>query len=326
MSAEIFENASDAPPMRHVSVLPGEILEFLAPERGGIYVDCTLGMGGHTEALLEHAPTARVIALDRDADAIAFAKRRLAHFGDRVAFAHCDFRALGEVLAERGVASVAGVLADLGVSSWQLDCAERGFSFQRPGPLDMRMDRSQPVTAASLVRTLSETELADAIYEYGEERFARRIARRIVEARRIAPIETTDRLADIVRRAIPLRGPQRIDPATRTFQALRIAVNEELENLDQFVRIATQSLAPGGRLAVITFHSLEDRIVKHVMRRLAETTSGAPAPYLRIPAPPERTPHPCVRILTRKPVTASAQEQQRNPRSRSAKLRVCERL
>jgi 16S rRNA (cytosine1402-N4)-methyltransferase len=282
-------------------VLLEEALQFLQPERGGVFVDCTLGLGGHTRALLERG-AARVIGIDRDADALRVATGRLDQFQDRITPVHADYRRIVEVLDAMGSQVVDGVLADLGVSSLQLDADGRGFSFRRDEPLDMRMDRSSGPTAADLVNRESERDLADAIFRFGEERYSRRIARAIVNAR---PLETTGQLASLVRRAVPSRGWQRIDPATRTFQALRIWVNGELDGLDQFVTDAASRLRSGARLVVITFHSLEDRIVKHTMRALAR--DGA------------------LEVLTKKPLVATDAERARNPRSRSAKLRALAR-
>jgi 16S rRNA (cytosine1402-N4)-methyltransferase len=243
-----------------------------------------------------------VLGLDRDSEALALATEALRDLGDRVELVHADYRSLPQVLDARSIRVVDGVLADLGVSSLQLDAEGRGFSFRRDEPLDMRMDRTTGATAADLVNTADERELADAIFTYGEERYSRRIARAIVAAR---PIVTTGALATVVRRAVPTRGWQRIDPATRTFQALRIWVNGELEKLDDFVRHAADRLDPGGRLAVISFHSLEDRIVKHTLRSLH--TAGE------------------LTIRTKRPVVPSEAEIARNPRARSAKLRAAER-
>jgi 16S rRNA (cytosine1402-N4)-methyltransferase len=281
-------------------VLVDEVVALLAPSRGGLFVDCTVGLGGHAAALLE-AGADRLLGLDRDAEALALAAARLAPWGDRVELVHADYRRLAEVLAVRGIDRVAGVLADLGVSSFQLEAQGRGFSFRRDEPLDMRMDRSAGPTAADLLAAIDERELADVISRYGEERHARRIARAIVRARASGPIRTTGELAAVVRRAAGGRRG-RIDPATRTFQALRIHVNRELEGLDAFLEQAAAHLAPGGRLAVIAFHSLEDRIVKHTFRRLEG-----------------------VRVLTRRPIAASEDEVARNPRARSARLRAVER-
>src|SRR5205085_2008995 len=245
-----------------------EVLAFLAPEHGGVFVDCTIGLGGHARAVLESGAT-RVIGLDRDSAALAVAARNLEAWRDRVELVHADYRAIASVLDQLGIERVDGTLADLGMSSFQLEAQGRGFSFQRDDPLDMRMDATTGPTAADLLRDAPEEEIADAIFRYGEERFSRRIARSIVQARLQTPIQTTSRLADLVRRAIPRRGFSRIDPATRTFQALRIWVNRELEGLDQFLAAAVSRLRTGARMVVITFHSLEDRIVKHTMRALA---------------------------------------------------------
>jgi len=291
--------------MTHVPVMTAEVLQHLRPERGGVFVDCTLGLGGHARALLEAGAT-RLIGLDRDRHALARAEETLSPWRERIDLVHSDYRALDEVLDARHIAVVDGALADLGVSSMQFDAPGRGFSFQRDEPLDMRMDQSAGDTAADLVARSSERELADAIFQYGEERFSRRIARAIVDARRDTPVATTGRLASIVRRAIPRRGFARIDPATRTFQALRIWVNRELEGLDRFLEAAVRRLRAGARLVVITFHSLEDRIVKHTLRALASGDAG-------------------VRVLTKRPIVPSDEEITRNPRARSAKLRAAER-
>jgi 16S rRNA (cytosine1402-N4)-methyltransferase len=286
----------------HDPVLVDEALLFLRPERGGTFVDCTVGLGGHTAALVTRGAT-RVIGIDRDAEALAIARDRLASMSDRVELVHADYRALSDVLSERGITTVDGILADLGVSSLQFDSEGRGFSFKRDEPLDMRMDRSSGRSAADLVNAAKETELADVIFRYGEDRQSRRIARAIIGSR---PITTTGALASVVRRAIPGRGWQRIDPATRTFQAIRIWVNAELEGLDVFLHMAADRLAPSARLCVISFHSLEDRIVKHTMRALAQDATG-------------------FRVLTKKPIVPDETEIRRNPRSRSAKLRAIER-
>jgi 16S rRNA (cytosine1402-N4)-methyltransferase len=290
----------------HEPVMVAETIALLAPSRGGLFVDCTVGLGGHTRALLE-AGASKVLGLDRDPEALGVARTRLEAFGDRVELVHADYRQLGQVLDDRGVGGVGGALADLGVSSMQLDAEGRGFSFRRDEPLDMRMDRSQGPTAAELLAEVGEQELANLIFQHGEERFSRRIARAIVEARREGAITTTGQLAQLVRRAVPRRGYQRIDPATRTFQALRIWVNRELEQLDAFLAEACSRLLAGARLAVITFHSLEDRVVKHAFRALAQ---GAMA----------------LQILTKRPIVPGETELDRNPRARSAKLRAIERL
>jgi 16S rRNA (cytosine1402-N4)-methyltransferase len=293
--------------MVHIPVMTAEVLAYLRPEQGGLFIDCTVGLGGHARALLEAGAT-RLIGLDRDREALARARDTLAPWIDRVELVHADYRAIADVLDARRIDRVDGALADLGVSSMQFDAPGRGFSFQRDEPLDMRMDRSGGDTAADLVAQSTERDLADAIFKYGEERFSRRIARAIVEARREAPIDTTGRLAAIVHRVMPRRGHARIDPATRTFQALRIWVNRELEGLDRFLETATLRLRAAARIVVITFHSLEDRIVKHTFRAL------------------EHRAEPRVRVLTKKPLLPSDEEVDRNPRARSAKLRAAERM
>ncbi|MEO5818945.1 MAG: 16S rRNA (cytosine(1402)-N(4))-methyltransferase RsmH [Vicinamibacteraceae bacterium] len=290
----------------HAPVMVAEALRWLEPARGGVFVDCTLGLGGHSQALLDGGAS-RVIAIDRDAEAIAMARERLDGYGDRVDIAHANYRDLGAVLDARGLVAVDGVLADLGVSSMQLDAVERGFSFRGDAPLDMRMDRSQGPTVAERLLDVTEGELADVIYQYGEERHSRRIARALVRARDERPVATTGELAAIVRRSVPHRGYQRIDPATRTFQALRIWVNGELEGLEQFVRDVVSRLRTGARLVVIAFHSLEDRIVKHTLRGL-DREAGL------------------VRVLTARPEIAGDDELAGNPRARSAKLRAAERM
>src|SRR5688572_27355052 len=291
--------------MLHEPVMTREVLAFLQPERGGVFVDCTVGMGRHALALLE-AGAARVIGLDRDPAALRIAEETLSGYRDRVELVHSDYRAIASVLECRGIARVNGTLTDMGMSSYQLEAAGRGFSFQREDPLDMRMDTTSGPTAAALLRDSEEEEIADAIYKFGEERFSRRIARGIVQARESAPLETTAQLAAIVRRAVPRQGYSRIDPATRTFQALRIWVNRELDDIDEFLRTAARHLEVGARLVAITFHSLEDRIVKHTLRALAPRDGGP------------------LRVLTKKPVVPQADEIERNPRARSAKLRAAE--
>ena len=273
-------------------------------------MDCTVGLGGHAAAMLK-AGAGRVIAMDRDAAALEIARRRLSDAGDCVELVHADFRDLPRVLADRGIHAIDGALADLGVSSLQLDEAGRGFSFRQEGPLDMRMDPSTGASAADLLRTSDETTLADVIFRFGEERHARRVARAIVRAREERPLTRTTDLAAVVRRAVGGRGRQRIDPATRTFQALRIWVNRELEGLDRFLEAAVDALRVGGRLVVIAFHSLEDRIVKQTFRALSA------------PGADER---PAVRLLTRKPIGPGPDEVRRNPRARSARLRAVEKV
>jgi 16S rRNA (cytosine1402-N4)-methyltransferase len=300
-------------PYRHVPVLLNEVVAFLRPHAAGVYVDATLGEGGHAEAILRaSAPHGRLIGLDRDREVLRRARQRLAAFGERVYIAHRHAAELRFVLDELDLSQVDGVVLDLGVSSYQLETAERGFSFTHEGPLDMRMDRTAGETAAMLLNRLDESDLVALIQRYGEERWARRIARAIVRARRRAPLQTTAELAALVTQMIPPPArPPRIHPATRTFQALRIAVNQELTSLEPTLREAAMCLRTGGRLCVIAYHSLEDRIVKHTFRRLEN-------------APPAAS---CtLRVVTRKPVTVSPAERRANPRARSAKLRTLERL
>jgi 16S rRNA (cytosine1402-N4)-methyltransferase len=289
----------------HEPVLTREVLAFLQPEKGGVFIDCTVGMGGHALAMLEAGAT-RVIGLDRDPAALAIAAQTLSAYRDRVELVHSDYRAIASVLDAHGIERVDGALTDMGMSSYQLEAEGRGFSFQREDPLDMRMDTTSGPTAGDLLRDSSESEIADAIYRFGEERFSRRIARSIVQAREGAPLKSTGQLAAIVRRAVPRRGFTRIDPATRTFQALRIWVNRELEDIDDFLETVTRRLKTAARLVVITFHSLEDRIVKHTLRALAQREDAR------------------IRVLTKKPITPQPGELARNPRARSAKLRAAE--
>jgi 16S rRNA (cytosine1402-N4)-methyltransferase len=287
-------------------VLVAEVVTLMAPRPDGIYVDCTVGFGGHTEALFE-AGAGRVIAIDRDGDALAHTRARLSSASDRLDLVHADYRELPAILEARGIGAIDGAVVDLGVSSWQLDEPARGFTFRQDGPLDMRMDQSRGDTLAERLRTVDEATLADIIFEFGEERHARRVARAIVRARESEPLERTAQLASIVRRAAGGGTWQRIDPATRTFQALRIWINRELDGLEAFLEAAVGALRAGGRLAVIAFHSLEDRIVKHTFRRLSQ-------------------PPAVLTILTRRPMVPGEDELQRNPRARSARLRAVERL
>ncbi|MDP9192762.1 MAG: 16S rRNA (cytosine(1402)-N(4))-methyltransferase RsmH [Acidobacteriota bacterium] len=309
--------------MKHEPVLFSEVLEFLEPNRGdGVLVDATVGLGGHSEALLERHPDVRLVAIDRDPEALERSRQRLSRFGDRVTFVRGRHESLIDILKQLEIASISGLLADLGVSSMQLDDAARGFSFRFDGPLDMRMagHGDEGRSAADLVNRLDEYELTKIIREYGEEPMARRIARAIVAAREEAPITTTTRLTEVIRSVKKSRFHE-IDPSTLTFQALRIATNEELIGLDRFVDDAVSVLETGARVAVISFHSLEDRIVKRAFRRLAgECTCPPNMPVCGCGA------KALVNILTGRPVTASEGEMQRNPRSRSAKLRVAERI
>jgi 16S rRNA (cytosine1402-N4)-methyltransferase len=305
-----------------------EALAYLAAADDGLFVDATLGLGGHAEAILRASPRNRVIGLDRDGEALELARERLAEFGARCEAIHRDYRQIKQTLLEKGLAPATGILADLGVSSFQLETPERGFSFRSASrasgeapPLDMRMDRTERLTAADLVNGLSERELADLIWRYGEEPAARRIARRIVAARARAPLTTTTELAELVAKAAHQPGRWRLHPATRTFQALRIAVNRELDGLEEFVADAIDVLARNGRLVVITFHSLEDRLIKRAVKFQAGHCVCPPG---RLECRCGATPR--VEILTRKAVRPSADEIASNPRARSAKLRACRKL
>tara|TARA_Y100001949_G_scaffold169593_1_gene169704 strand:+ start:1296 stop:2192 length:897 start_codon:yes stop_codon:yes gene_type:complete len=291
----------------HQAVLTAEVLTFLAPQRGGLFVDCTVGLGGHARVLLEHGAS-RVIGLDRDREALSQAHTALSAWAEHVELHHANYKDVDAVLDASQISSVDGVLADLGVSSLHLDGEGRGFSFRRDEPLDMRMDQSTGQTAADLIRNTSEQTLADIIFKYGEERQSRRIARAIVEARRTSPVTSTGDLASIVRRSLRRKGYTRIDPATRTFQAIRIWVNQELDGLEGVLEAMCRRLRTGARLVVISFHSLEDRIVKHTFRAL------------------ERGGKVAIRVLTKRPVIPQDEEVERNPRARSAKLRVAERV
>ncbi len=295
-------NAADsAPGPHHLAVLPAEVMHYLAPAPGQVHVDGTVGAGGHTRLLAERVgPGGRVIGLDQDATMLELARPRLE--GLPVTFVRANFDRLRDVLDEQGVRGVDGVLADLGFCSDQMDAPERGFSFQHDGPLDMRLDPERGEPASALLRRLNERDLADLFWEYGEERHSRRVARKIVETRKRAPLETTGQLAELVRRCVP-RGRRRdFDPATRVFQALRIAVNDELGALDRLLAALPDCLRPGGRAVLISFHSLEDRRVKQAFRN-----------------------DPRWEVLTKKPVEATEEEMRNNPRARSAKLRAARR-
>jgi len=288
----------------HVPVLLRESLDYLNVRPDGIYIDATLGGSGHAEAILRKLGQGKLLGIDRDPAALARARTRLSEFGDKVMLQQGNFAEIDALHAASGLPPADGVIADFGMSSWQLEDAARGFSFEKLGPLDMRMDPSSPLTAAEIVNRSSERDLADLIFRLGEERHSRRIARAIMKAR---PIDTTTKLALVVSRAIPSRaGFHHLHPATRTFMALRLAVNEELESIEQFLSKALSVLAPAGRLVVLSFHSLEDRLVKQAMTRWR--TEGR------------------VLILTRKVVRASEEEIRSNPRSRSAKLRAAEKI
>ncbi|HVF29795.1 MAG TPA: 16S rRNA (cytosine(1402)-N(4))-methyltransferase RsmH [Pyrinomonadaceae bacterium] len=307
----------------HTSVLLAETIDFVGAKRGGMFVDATLGLGGHTEAILLASEKASVLGLDQDVSAIDLASKRLEAFGNRVQIVHSNFASLEQVLSETGIGKVDGIIADLGVSSLQLDSEERGFSFRFDAPLDMRMDQtSDEPTAAELLATLPEVEIADIIYRYGEERFSRRIARWIVEKREAGtPVTTTNELVALIERSVRRSPKDKIHPATRTFQALRIAVNRETEILEQFLLDAIENLKPDGRLVIISFHSLEDRIVKHVFQKMSGKCSCPPRLPLCMCGAVEK-----VEVLTRKPVPAGDEETAANPRARSAKLRAVKRI
>ena len=308
--------------LAHEPVLLHEVLEYLRVARGGAFIDATLGAGGHTKAILESNDQTTVVGIDQDAGALDLASRRLSGFGERFQGVHANFSEIVSIGQRLGLANVDGVMADLGVSSMQLDSEERGFSFRFDAPLDMRMNPELGETAAELLETLDEEEIANIIYKYGEERFSRRIARRIVERRRSGdPVSTTTELVELVKRSVPHSRKDTIHPATRTFQALRIAVNKELDIIDKFIDDAIAVLGPGGRLAIITFHSLEDRIVKQTFQRLSGKCSCPPRMPVCVCGAVKK-----VEIVTRKPVVATDDEKAINPRARSAKLRVCEKL
>jgi 16S rRNA (cytosine1402-N4)-methyltransferase len=308
---------------RHLSVMPDEVIQYLNPRPGGIYLDGTLGGGGHARLILERCtPGGMLIGIDQDQEALQATGQRLAEFGASAQLVHGNFGELKQHLERLGMSGLDGFILDIGVSSHQLDSGKRGFSFQHDAPLDMRMDTSQGQTAAELLNELPEEELEQIIRDFGEERWAKRIASFIVKARHEAPIEGTLQLVDIIKGAVPkAKWDERIHPATRTFQAIRIAVNRELENLEKGLRAAIERLKPGGRGVVISFHSLEDRIVKHIFR---EYTTGCICPRnLPVCVCNNR---PRVQILTGRPGMASDTEISENPRSRSAKLRALEKL
>ncbi len=307
----------------HVSVLLRECIEALNIKPDGIYVDCTAGGGGHSLEIVKRLTAGgRLIAIDRDEDALRAAGARLADYADRVTFVHSNYAMLQSVLADLGISKADGVLADLGVSSYQLDTAERGFSYMQDAPLDMRMDREQPLSARDVVNTYSEEELRRILYDYGEEKFARNIAANIVKRRSERPIETTLELAELVKGSMPKAAREGgHHPAKRTFQAIRIEVNAELSSIPPALDAAVHALNPGGRVAVITFHSLEDRLVK---QKFAALSSGCTCPREFPVCVCGKK--PVVRVITKKPVTAGEDELEVNPRSRSAKLRVAEKI
>lgn len=301
----------------HIPVLYREVLELLRPQPDGRYLDGTLGAGGHTAGILDQAaPTGRVLGFDRDPNAIAFAREQLARYGDRVTFANADYADMERLAPSLGFDQPDGILLDLGLSSRQLEAAERGFSFQKEGPLDMRFDPRQGRTAGDLINNLSSAELADLFWTYGEERRSRRYAKAIVAAR---PVRTTIELAELISNQVERRG--RTHPATKVFQALRIATNQELETVEKGAMAAIELLKVGGRLAIISFHSLEDRIVKRLLRFYSKQCI----------CPPEQPVCRCenkamLTVISRKAIQASAEERETNPRSRSARLRVAEKV
>ncbi|MDD3183287.1 MAG: 16S rRNA (cytosine(1402)-N(4))-methyltransferase RsmH [Alphaproteobacteria bacterium] len=303
----------------HIPVMLREVIDALAPRDSGIYIDGTFGRGGYSRAILNTSATTNVIGIDRDPDAITAGQAMIREFGPRLRLLHGTFGDMQNLLTAQGLSQVDGITFDLGVSSPQIDKAERGFSFQEDGPLDMRMSR-EGQSAATLVNTASETDLATIIYKYGDERFSRRIAHRIIEARQEAPIERTTQLASLIRSVVP-RSKDGVDPATRSFQALRIAVNDELGELERGLKAAEVFLKPEGRLAVVSFHSLEDRCVKAFLRDRSES-----APRGSRHTPTKGLPvKPTFCLMTRKPQVPSATEIEANPRSRSARLRVAQR-
>lgn len=306
----------------HEPVLLKETLDLLQPQRGGLFVDATLGLGGHSIAILE-SPNVELIGIDQDTEALSLARERLSHFAERVSTFHANFSEIRTIVENAGKGDPNGIMADLGVSSLQLDSESRGFSFRFDAPLDMRMNADEgKQTAAELLATISQDELANIIYKYGEERASRKIARWIIEKREKGdPIRTTFELADLVRRAVRQNPKDKTHPATRTFQALRIAVNGELDILDRFISDSVDLLKTNGVLAIITFHSLEDRIVKHAFQRLEGKCQCPPRMPQCICGAVKR-----VEVLTRKPILPSEKEQYENPRSRSAKLRACRKL
>ncbi len=308
---------------QHQTVLGPQAVEALQIKPDGIYVDCTLGGGGHSALIAAQlGPKGWLIGIDQDLEAIHHARKRLAPFSARVSVIHGNFREIGTIVKDLGIEQVDGLLYDLGVSSPQLDQAERGFSYQHDAPLDMRMDQTQPFSAFDLVNSYSEEELADIFFRFGEERFSKRIARNIVQQRASAPIRTTGELAEIIKASIPAKarkhGPH---PAKRTFQAIRIAVNDELQALSQSLEQGIPLLKKGGRVAVITFHSLEDRICKQFFKQQSDPCT----------CPPD-LPHcvcgktPVLKVVTKKPVVPDRHEVEQNPRARSAKLRVAEKV
>jgi 16S rRNA (cytosine1402-N4)-methyltransferase len=307
----------------HTPVMVEEVIHFLQPQAGQTFIDCTIGGGGHAKAILEKiVPNGKLLGIDRDAEALRFAAEYLKPYSENLILEKGDFANLKAIASKLGLTEVNGVFFDLGVSSHQLGVAERGFSFQQNAPLDMRMDVSQPVTARELVNSLSEHHLAQMLYEYGNERWAKRIARSIVERRTTRPIETTFDLVEAVLSAVPARTVRgRMHPATRTFLALRIAVNREIESLRAGLEAAVDLLAQGGRLCVLAYHSGEDRVVKEVFARCTGKCVCPPTfPVCTCGA------RNVIKVLTKRPVTPSEEEVRKNPRARSARLRAAEKI
>ena len=318
-SFEKTDTERNWPNLIHQPVMLEEVLEFLRPMRQGFFVDATVGLGGHAEAILKAShPGGKLLGIDQDLAALNRAADRLAPFHSRFQLVHSNFSQLKEIALQRQISRCDGILFDLGVSSLQLDLPERGFSFQKDGPLDMRMDQEQSITAEEIVNYYPEKDLANILFQFGDETFSRRIARSILRAR---PLHSTVQLAEVVTKALPFHRARRIHPATKTFQALRIFVNDELGRLAQAIKAAVELLSPGGRIVVISFHSLEDRIVKESFRSLSRDCV----------CPRNSAACSCgnqkyVRLLTRKPLLPGVKETSENPRSRSAKLRVAEKL
>ncbi|MCD7844367.1 MAG: 16S rRNA (cytosine(1402)-N(4))-methyltransferase RsmH [Oscillospiraceae bacterium] len=308
--------------MEHRSVLLRECIKYLNIRPDGVYVDGTLGLGGHSEAILEHLTTGRLLGIDRDDMALDYASRRLARFGERAALVKGSFGDLGAIMDSQGITQADGLLFDLGVSSPQLDDEARGFSYMHDAPLDMRMDQSMPLTARDVLNTWSETELRSIFWRYGEERYAGRIASAVVARRADRPLETTGEFAALIREAMPAAARrERQHPAKRCFQAVRIAVNDELGELERMLAQAADRLAPGGRLLVISFHSLEDRLVKEAIRK-RENGCTCPRDFPVCTCGFVQT----LKSVTRKPVVPTAAETEENPRARSARLRIAEKV
>ena len=308
---------------KHIPVLFHEIMDIMAPQPGEVFVDCTLGGGGHSGGFLERiSPDGRLIGIDQDTNALAAAQQNLSAYDGRVTYVHSNYSHLDEILSTYAPDGVDGILFDIGVSSHQLDEKDRGFSYMQDAPLDMRMDQSRSMTARDVVNTYSEEELHRILKEYGEERWAKRIAKFIVEFRAKKPVETTGELVDIIKRAIPKGAREEgSHPAKRTFQAIRIEVNDELGVLERTIEVAVKHLRKGGRVGIISFHSLEDRIVKEKFRYLASDCICPPEmPFCQCDKVSE------VKILTRKPVTATDEELEMNSRSKSAKFRAVEKI